>query len=129
VVRVNSKSVVLFAVAHPGDPDRCVPSERRLRRDARAELAADYEAGVDMPQLMVTYQISKGSVRKALKDASVVRRRHPMSDESIEVARQLYTQGTTLREIGACSGSEKTTVREAVVRAWGRYAPASRRSP
>ena len=91
--------------------------QRRLSPDTIQQLITDYQAGTPSTQLMVTYNLGKGTVLRLLRTHGVQLRNQRMTPEHIEQATQLYGQGHSLAAVGAHLGYDHGTIWRALKRA------------
>jgi hypothetical protein len=90
---------------------------RRLSPDTIQQLITDYQAGTPSTQLMLTYNIGKGTVLRLLREHDVHLRRQRMSPNEITQAIQLYGQGLSIAAVGAQLGYGDGTIWRALKRA------------
>jgi len=103
---------------HPKSPTpRVHTARRRLSPDTIQQLITDYQAGTPSTQLMLTYNLGKGTVLRLLRDHGVEPRRQRMSSDHIEQAIQLYQGGNSLVGVGAKLGYDHGTIYRALRRA------------
>lgn len=102
-------------------------SQTRLTTERRAELLADYEAGMPVRVIAAKYGVHRGTIPKlVLGSGGAIRT--PGLDEAGRVrATVLYADGLTLKEVAERLGVDDKTVRNAVVQAGGRLRPRGRR--
>lgn len=91
-------------------------SEDRLGPDGVAQLVADYQAGRSTKWLQRTYGLSQGAVLRLLDVNGTPRRQRGLTDEQVQEAIRLYTQGWSLTRIGDHFGKDHTVVRNALCR-------------
>ena len=101
--------------------------DRRLSSETIAELVAAYRAGTSTNRLCERYELSKGGVLKLLREAGVEMRRQGLSDEQIELAVRLYSEGRSLAAIGDQLGKAKSSVRETLIARGVMMRPSTRR--
>ncbi len=90
---------------------------RRLSPDVIQQLIADYQAGTPSTQLMVNYNLGKGTVLRLLREHGVQLRRQRMSPDEIDQALQLYGQGLSIAAVGSKLGYGDGTIWRALKRA------------
>jgi hypothetical protein len=83
---------------------------RRLSPDTIQQLVTDYQAGIPSTQLMLTYNLGKGTVLRLLRTHGVQLRNQRMTPEHIEQAIQLYGQGLSLVAVGEQLGYDHGTI-------------------
>ncbi len=69
-----------------------------------------------MNRLCKLYGLSKGGVMKLLRDAGVMMRRQGLSEEQIEQAVMLYSEGHSYAEISRRLDKAKSSVRAAILK-------------
>ncbi len=67
--------------------------QRRLTADQVAELTAEYQAGADMRELAVRWQVHRTTVAGHLRRADVKLRRQGLSKEQLGEAVRMYGEG------------------------------------
>ncbi len=77
---------------------------------------ADYQGGRSTKWLQRTYGLSQGAVLRLLDVNGVARRRQGLTDEQVQEAIRLYSQGWSLTRIGDRFGKDHTVVRSALRR-------------
>ncbi len=87
------------------------PHQRRLTPDQVAELVAEYQAGADMKELAVRWQVHRTTVAGQLRRAAVELRRQGLSDEQLDEAAQLYGEGWSLQRLAERYTCDDETVR------------------
>ena len=98
-------------------PPRVHKAERRLGPEAIAQLVADYENGLASPDLMIKYNLGKGTVLRLLRAQGVEVRNQSLTIEQIEEAIRLYLEGWSLAKVGGHFGREHTVIRDVLMRA------------
>ena len=93
------------------DPPEPFKLNQRLKPNAIAEIVEHYQAGECSTSIATTFNISKGSVIKLLREAGVQIRNQGLTDEQIAEAVRLYESGLSLAKIGAKVGVDHGTVR------------------
>ena len=88
---------------------------RRLGQATIDRLVADYQSGTPTTQLMTTYQLSKTAVLKLLKDAGIVMRRRPMTEEQVNEAVELYRSGRSLATLSSELELPRESLRRAII--------------
>jgi len=89
---------------------------RRLSPETLQQLLGDYQAGVSATQLAMRYQLSRGSVRRLLREAQVLRRYQAMTDNEVDQAAELYRSGLTIAQVAVKVGRPWSTVQAALTR-------------
>lgn len=74
-------------------------SWNRLDEDARANVAARYEAGDTTTQLAKDYGVAKSTIIGILRTKKVVVRRQSLSTEQLSEAARLYESGLSLSQV------------------------------
>ena len=90
---------------------------RRLSPDTIQQLITDYQAGTPSTQLMVTYNLGKGTVLRLLRDHGVRLRNQRMTPADVAQAIQLYQAGNSLAIVGAKLSYDHGTIHRALRRA------------
>ncbi len=93
------------------------PAQRRLTADQVAELVAEYQAGANMRELAVRWQVHRTSVAGHLRRAGVELRRQGLSDEQLSEAARLYGEGWSLQRLAERYSCDDETVRAYLKRA------------
>ena len=111
-----------FKVLPEVEAYRSLPSEpapkthkldQRLSPELIAELIAAYESGLPTNKLMKQFNLSKGSVLKLLREASVRLRNQGIPDEAASEVTRLYVeQEWSSQRIGDRHGCDAETVRK-----------------
>jgi DNA invertase Pin-like site-specific DNA recombinase len=83
---------------------------QRLKPDTVAEIIALYEAGEPSTALAASFNLSKGSVIKILREAGIQIRNQGLTQDQIAKAAQLYRSGYSLAQIAAHLGVDHGTV-------------------
>jgi DNA invertase Pin-like site-specific DNA recombinase len=83
---------------------------QRLTPATVTKIIERYKAGEPSTTIATTFNISKGSVIKLLREAGVTIRNQPLTDDQITQAAQLYTSGQSLAQIAVHLGVDPTTV-------------------
>ena len=91
--------------------------QRRLSADTIQQLVTDYQAGTPSTQLMVSYNLGKGTVLRLLREHDVQLRNQRMSSSEIDQAIQLYGQGLSIAAVGTKLGYGEGTIWRALKRA------------
>jgi hypothetical protein len=89
---------------------------RRLSPDTIQQLINDYQAGIPSTQLMVTYNLGKGTVLRLLRDHGVQLRNQRMTPAEVGQAIQLYQAGNSPAAVGAKLGYDHGTIWQALKR-------------
>jgi DNA invertase Pin-like site-specific DNA recombinase len=84
--------------------------DQRLTPATITKIIERYEAGEPSTAIAITFNISKGSVIRLLRQANVPIRNQGLSDDQIAEAAQLYASGNSLAAIGAHLGVDHTTI-------------------
>ncbi len=104
----------LPSLSEPSGPPAEAPAppvQRRLTADQAAELVAEYQAGADMRELAVRWQVHRTTVAGHLRRAGVELRRQGLSEEQLGEAVTLYSEGWSLQRLAECYGCDAETVR------------------
>jgi uncharacterized protein (DUF433 family) len=88
-----------------------------------------YRAGASLAELQQQFGLSRGSVQRILREASVRRRRTSLADAEVAALVERYEGGLTIREIATEQGLPKTTVQDALATAGVAMRAAARRVP
>lgn len=112
---------LIQGVAAPELPKSSEPRvhavHRRLSPDTIQQLITDYQSGTPSTQLMLTYNLGKGTVLRLLRTHGVQLRNQRMTPEHIEQAIQLYGQGLSLVAVGEQLGYDHGTIWRALKQA------------
>lgn len=92
------------------------PIQRRLTADQVAELVAEYQAGADMKELAVRWQVHRTTVAGHLRRAGVELRRQGLSEDQLGEAVRLYGEGRSLQWLAERYGCDAETVRTCLKR-------------
>jgi len=84
--------------------------DQRLKPAIVTDIVARYQAGEPSTAIAATFNISKGSVIKLLREAGIQIRNQPLTDSQITEAVRLYKSGQSLAQIGAHLGVDHGTV-------------------
>lgn len=90
------------------------PAPRRLRRlneQEQATLAQDYVGGMTVYQLATKFGISRDTISKHLKRLGVEMRNAGLTEEQIDEAVRLYSDGWSAQRIGDRLGAYPQTMR------------------
>ena len=90
---------------------------QRLKSDVVEQIVTRYKAGEPSTAIATTFNISKGSVIRLLRNAGVTIRNQPLTSDQITEAAQLYASGQSLAEVGAHLGVDASTVHKALKKA------------
>ena len=90
-------------------------SQTRLTPEQRAELVADYEAGMPVRMIAAKYAVHRGTVPTLVTKEGARLRASGLSVTGRARAASLYAEGLTLREVAERLGVDEKTVRNAVV--------------
>lgn len=102
-------------------------SQTRLTPGRRAELVADYEAGMPVRMIAAKYAVHRGTVPALVTKEGARLRTSGLSLAGRARAASLYAEGLTLREVAERLGVDEKTVRNAVVEESGLIRPRGRR--
>jgi hypothetical protein len=83
------------------EPAQPFKLDQRLKPEIVAEIVARYEAGEPSTAVAASYELSKGSVIRLLREAGITIRHQGLTDDQIAEAIQLYDSGLSLARIGA----------------------------
>ena len=112
---------LIQGVAAPELPKSSEPRvhavHRRLSPDTIQQLITDYQSGTPSTQLMLTYNLGKGTVLRLLRTHGVQLRNQRMTPEHIEQAIQLHGQGLSLVAVGEQLGYDHGTIWRALKQA------------
>lgn len=92
-----------------------VKSQTRLTPEQRAELVADYEAGMPVKTIAAKYRVHRGTVPTFVSRAGGSLRTPGLDDDGRRRASALYEAGLTLAEVAERLAVDPKTVRDAVV--------------
>lgn len=92
-------------------------TQRRLTYDQVAQLVAEYQAGADMRELAVRWQVHGTTVAGHLRRAGVELRRQGLSEEQLTEAVRLYGEGWSLQRLAERYVCDAETVRTYLGRA------------
>ncbi len=92
------------------------PVQRRLTANQVVELVAEYQAGADMRELAVRWQVHRTTVAGHLRRAGVELRRQGLTEEHLDEAVRLYSEGWSLQRLAERYGCDAETVRSYVRR-------------
>ncbi len=104
-----------------------VQSQTRLRSARRAELSADYEAGMPVKAITAKYGVHRGTMPALVRRAGVAVRIAGLDAEERAWASSLYESGMTLVQVARRMGIGDEAVRQAVVDEGGQIRPPGRR--
>ncbi len=90
------------------------PAQRRLTADQVAALVVEYQAGADMRELAVRWQVHRTTVAGHLRRAGVELRRQGLSEKQLSEAVRLYGNGWSLQRLAERSGCGAETVRQSL---------------
>lgn len=102
-------------------------SQTRLTAGRRAELVADYEAGIPVRSIAAKYGVHRGTIPKFVLGSGGALRTPGLSGADRVRAAALYADGLTLKEVAERLGVDDKTVRNAVVQEGGSLRPQGRR--
>lgn len=89
----------------------------RLNDEARADVAARYEAGETSTALAKEYNVAKSTILGILRANSVVVRRQPLTLEQVSEAAALYESSLSLSQVAERLKVNQETMRVAIVKA------------
>lgn len=100
-------------------PDHMPVRQRQVRLavDEVAELAAEYQAGLDMRDLAIRWNVSRHTVADHLRRAGVDVRRQGLPQLLVPEATRLYLAGWSLARLGDRFSCDAETVRQALKQA------------
>lgn len=105
---------------HPLRPADSAPRihaiQRRLSRETREQLLADYQAGVSARQLAGRYELSRASIRILLRESGLPQRYQAMTEAETDQAVELYGAGSTIAEAAVVLGRPCSTIQAALER-------------
>ncbi|MDE1674847.1 helix-turn-helix domain-containing protein [Nocardia gipuzkoensis] len=84
--------------------------DRRLSPAEIAELVDAYRGGTATTELRKRYELSQGGLLKILKQHDVKMRYQPMTDDEIDWAVRLYSEGQSFNSIARRLGKSKGSV-------------------
>lgn len=101
---LSRQSIRAVATAIPREPaqsslPRVHAIDRRLSPETLQQFVGDYQAGVSAHQLAVRYCLSRGSVRRLLRESGTPRRYQAMTDQEVDQAVELYQSGLTIAQV------------------------------
>jgi len=99
-----------------------------LTPERRAELVADYEAGIPVRAIAAKHGVHRGSIPKIVVSEGVPLRSSGLNGRARSRALTLYGEGFTLQEVADLLGVDDKTVRHAIVELGGRIRPRGRRT-
>ncbi len=102
----------LSAAFEPPTAASTQPVQRRLTADQVAELVAEYQAGADMRELAVRWQVHRTTVAGHLRRAGIELRRQGLSDGQLDEAVRFYGEGWSLQRLAERYGCDAETVRQ-----------------
>ncbi|WP_442921868.1 helix-turn-helix domain-containing protein [Microbacterium sp. CH12i] len=102
-------------------------SQTRLTPERRAELVADYEAGMPVRMIAAKYAVHRGTVPTLVTKEGARLRTSGLGLTGRGRAASLYAEGLTLQEVAKRLGVDEKTVRNAVVEERGQIRPRGRR--
>lgn len=100
-------------------PEQAAPVPRgpkRLSEATNAGIVADYKGGMKSSEIATKYGINAWTVRHRLRRAGVPLRSNSMSDDQIELTRQLRADGLSHARIAERVGFSEGTVRNVLKR-------------
>jgi transposase len=102
-------------------------SQTRLRSARRAELIADYEAGMPVKAISAKYGVHRGTIPALVRRAGAEVRVAGLDAEERARASALYESGMTLVQVARRMGIGDDAVRQAVLDEGGQLRPRGRR--
>ncbi|GAB4084728.1 hypothetical protein GCM10028784_13580 [Myceligenerans cantabricum] len=105
-----------------------VQSQTRLRAAERAELVADYEAGLPVRAICAKYGVHRSTIPVLARREGIAVRVIGLDAEGRARAAALYEGGMTLTQVARCMGIGDEAVRQAVLDEGGKIRPRGRRS-
>lgn len=106
-----------------------VKSQTRLRPSRRAELVADYAAGMPVQVISAKYGVHRATIPKFVQREGISVRTSVLSAEEQARAASLYESGMTLMEVGSRFGVSQQSARRAVAAEGVKIRPRGRRGP
>lgn len=103
-------------------PPRSV--RRRLSHEAVAQLCTDYQAGATTRELAATYDISKTSVQRLLKEHEVTLRHQGLTPDQLRDATGLYQAGKSVAQVARTLGLSPSSVYDALKQSGVQLRPA-----
>lgn len=104
-----------------------VQSQTRLRPARRAELIADYEAGMAVKAISAKYGVHRSTIPALVRREGVLVRVAGLDAEERARASSLYESGMTLVQVARRMGIGDDAVRQAVLDEGGQIRPKGRR--
>jgi Transposase and inactivated derivatives len=92
-----------------------VKSQTRLTPERRAELVADYEAGMPVRAICAKYGVHRGTISALARRAGVAARRPGLTDAEQTQAASFYAGGMTLMQVARHMRISDEAVRRAVL--------------
>lgn len=102
-------------------------SQTRLRPSKRAELVADYEAGLPVKAIGEKYGVHRSTIPMVVRRAGVAVRAAGLDADQSVRASSLYKSGMTLAQTARHLGIGDDAVRQAVLDEGGQIRPRGRR--
>lgn len=102
--------------------------QTRLTSDQRAELVADYEAGMPVKMIAAKYLVHRGTIPGLVSRAGGRLRTPGLCDDDRRRAVALYEAGFTLAEVAEQLDADPKTARVAIVAGGGTIRPRGRYS-
>lgn len=102
-------------------------SQTRLSPSRRAELVADYAAGMPVRAISAKYGVHRGTIPGLARRLGVTARQPGLNDVEQAEAASLYLGGMTLAQVAQRMGISDETVRRAVLAEGGQIRPKGRR--
>jgi DNA-binding MarR family transcriptional regulator len=104
-----------------GSPQPATPQpkqvQHRLRQEEEAELIARYQDGDTVYVLAERFKLHRQTVSGVLERHGIPRRYNKLTGKDLDLAVQLYTEGTSLDVVGERLGVEASTVSRALRKA------------
>jgi transposase len=98
-----------------------------LRPSQRAELVADYAAGMPVRAISKKYGVHRATIPKLVRRVGISVRTSGLSIEQHAEAASLYESGMTLMEVGSRLGVSQQSVRRALTTEGVKVRPPGRR--
>ncbi len=116
------KRLAAVPVPSLGEPAATVsppprPAQRRLTNHQVAELVAEYQAGADMQELAVRWQVHRTTVAAHLRLSGVELRRQGVPANRVDEAIRLYREGWSCERLAERYDCDDETVRQSLKRA------------
>jgi DNA-directed RNA polymerase specialized sigma24 family protein len=102
-------------------------AQTRLTPERRAELVADYVAGMPVRAIATKYGVHRGTIPTLVRRAGAEVRAAGLDAEESKLASSRYENGMTLAQVAAQMGISDEAVRQAVLNHGGQIRPKGRR--